>query len=809
MKRLTKLTKIFLVITIIFSQLSGVVTVFAEELSSKTLDLRLEKETNLDTGNIEKYILYYDSIKDDYEEYADETEKEKTYDIVLTTTFTYIDGSIDTIINKCSDVTGKMINDGNSCEITNAKFNNFNGTFTVNVAVQDGESVIYTQDTNEIYHNENNYSGLIGYVNGTEVKKDEEGNNKIIVTTPDEYNVTYKLMIGDLNPNSYYRILNSDGTYSETMTALELGDLVLDGETIDLENSFYGTYNTEKEITIEEVDNESVINTYNYTYSMDIVYAGDNAEVLNNLFDEINLSFTNDTYAAVYVPEISGLSVPTVGMIIETITSSDEMITVLVTDSDGNEITNLNEEIKNGYVITLTKGIDITYSVIVIGDSKEDNHLTREDMLDAMKAHLTDEKIFSMDVFNVDLSTENEGKIEFEDIMYFNEFLKDQNDDNVIPNQNLSFELIKNQEKVFVGDEFNIDVVINTNNVNDYIDGIRASLQNTDNLELVNIKFNDKFIGTYNEDGMIVAAGENINGNESIVMTLTFRAIKEGNATIAFEGMYAKYLDFTDIDTLEENFGITRKVSNNNNLSSLNASVGTFDKDFDKDVTVYTLTVPADTEKVILSGALEDILSNAQGLIEYELKEDKTTVNITVTSEDGSTKVYTIYIIKEQKSVTPIVYYYSDNNYLKLLEIDGYKIDFDKNVFDYELTVKNIKSLDITAIAEDSRSRVEITGNENFKNGKNTVIITVKAENGSTREYKILVNKVADEKDAVVDTNDSSNTAEKVVIIILIILVVLGLLYLIFKKDEEEVLEVKPEKEKERDSSKKNTNKKK
>ena len=147
------------------------------------------------------------------------------------------------------------------------------------------------------------------------------------------------------------------------------------------------------------------------------------------------------------------------------------------------------------------------------------------------------------------------------------------------------------------------------------------------------------------------------------------------------------------------------------------------------------------------------------------------------------------HIIKENPPVSePVVYYYaSSNNYLSSLEIDGYEIEFDKDTLEYNITVKNdVTSLDIRANAEDYRSRVEITGNEGFKEGKNTVTITVRSEDGSTREYKLVVDK-EEKKQPVVDTESSSNTAEKVVIIILIILVVIGLLYLIFKKDDEEV----------------------
>ena len=125
------------------------------------------------------------------------------------------------------------------------------------------------------------------------------------------------------------------------------------------------------------------------------------------------------------------------------------------------------------------------------------------------------------------------------------------------------------------------------------------------------------------------------------------------------------------------------------------------------------------------------------------------------------------------------------------------EIIFDRDSLEYELNVNNdVKSLDITAIAEDSRSRVEITGNENFKTGKNTVIISVKAENGDVREYKLIVNRKNTTTTTLTEEEESGSTAEKVVIIILIVLVVLGLLYLIFKKDDDDTPVVKPESKK-------------
>lgn len=82
-------------------------------------------------------------------------------------------------------------------------------------------------------------------------------------------------------------------------------------------------------------------------------------------------------------------------------------------------------------------------------------------------------------------------------------------------------------------------------------------------------------------------------------------AINDGEGTVTLNGSVANDMIINEFEEVSVNVNITRK-SSINNLHSLNASVGTFDTAFDKDVTVYTLTVPYDTKEVILSGSLED-----------------------------------------------------------------------------------------------------------------------------------------------------------------------------------------------------------
>ncbi len=81
---------------------------------------------------------------------------------------------------------------------------------------------------------------------------------------------------------------------------------------------------------------------------------------------------------------------------------------------------------------------------------------------------------------------------------------------------------------------------------------------------------------------------------------------------------------------------------------------------------------------------------------------------------------------------------------LKNLRInqEGILPSFDKEIHDYYLTIsEDIYNLQIEAIPENINSKVEILGNNNFKNGENLVKIIVKGETDEV--YNIYVNKVS------------------------------------------------------------------
>lgn len=89
----------------------------------------------------------------------------------------------------------------------------------------------------------------------------------------------------------------------------------------------------------------------------------------------------------------------------------------------------------------------------------------------------------------------------------------------------------------------------------------------------------------------------------------------------------------------------------------------------------------------------------------------------------------------------------SSNAYLSEFRVEqpGITPDFSKTIYNYSLTVgEDVDNLNITAVPEDSKAEVKISGNTNLAEGENTVTIQVTAEDEKTiNVYKILVTKSA------------------------------------------------------------------
>lgn len=84
------------------------------------------------------------------------------------------------------------------------------------------------------------------------------------------------------------------------------------------------------------------------------------------------------------------------------------------------------------------------------------------------------------------------------------------------------------------------------------------------------------------------------------------------------------------------------------------------------------------------------------------------------------------------------------NNYLSKLSINGYDLtpEFSKTTNTYFVKVKeNVNKITVNAIAEDENATVNVYGNTDLKEGENKVLISVTAENGEVKVYRVYVIK--------------------------------------------------------------------
>lgn len=84
---------------------------------------------------------------------------------------------------------------------------------------------------------------------------------------------------------------------------------------------------------------------------------------------------------------------------------------------------------------------------------------------------------------------------------------------------------------------------------------------------------------------------------------------------------------------------------------------------------------------------------------------------------------------------------------------------FENNVTQYSIQVSNeITKLNIFAVPENEKGKVEIKGNDNLKEGNNLITITVTAPNGITkRDYTINVYKRNLEEEEIYKKEEEEN----------------------------------------------------
>lgn len=251
--------------------------------------------------------------------------------------------------------------------------------------------------------------------------------------------------------------------------------------------------------------------------------------------------------------------------------------------------------------------------------------------------------------------------------------------------------------------------------------------------------WNLKASGTGISGGSIVDGNLSEKKNKSFMQTYTLDTSKAGTYTLYLTG------DITDADGTfsEVNDSVTIVVNeksnsdNNNNDNNNNAteSEPSFTKTND---TVYSTGSVNVRKSYSTESSIIGSLSEGE-----EVKRDATGDNgwsrITYNGGIGYVKTSLLTTTKPEEEK-------SADKALKSLKVkpEGLDPEFNPDTTIYSLTVgADVDKLEIEAEAASDKAKVEITGNDELKDGENTVKITVTAEDGTARTYTINVTKAA------------------------------------------------------------------
>ena len=302
--------------------------------------------------------------------------------------------------------------------------------------------------------------------------------------------------------------------------------------------------------------------------------------------------------------------------------------------------------------------------------------------------------------------------------------------------------------------------------------------------------------GTLSQNSVFVDNGSasvnlKVNGEGAIKVTATSADMADSTTAQKYEGATAGTVTAVSNakkdDKTEKNN--TSKESSNANLSNLGIRPNDF-SGFKPGTTTYNVTVPEDVESVEVYATAQDSGATISGTGTKTLQNGANALNVVVTAEDGTTKTYTINVTREGEEETeeeqPEENAEEVKNGLSNITIANLELSpsFDTNVYEY--TVKYVgedTSLDIETVVTDPNYAVEVLGNEDLKEGENTITILVSdSEGNNVATYQVTVNKTLVDEEALAREEEEKQKEEQrkmfmiaggVIAIIVIIVIVI------------------------------------
>ena len=181
---------------------------------------------------------------------------------------------------------------------------------------------------------------------------------------------------------------------------------------------------------------------------------------------------------------------------------------------------------------------------------------------------------------------------------------------------------------------------------------------------------------------------------------------------------------------------IKRTKSSINTLSDITVSEGTLTPEFNSNITSYTVNVDGNISSIDVSATLTDSRATIiSGTGIHSLNVGDNNIVIRVESESGSILDYNINVIRAKKNI----------NDLSMIKVDGKEIEnFSSDILEYDLGDVNYSKtkINVEAVLKDVDSSVKGDGEISLKTGDNEIVLTVTAQNGEEKTYKLHVNRI-------------------------------------------------------------------
>ena len=378
-----------------------------------------------------------------------------------------------------------------------------------------------------------------------------------------------------------------------------------------------------------------------------------------------------------------------------------------------------------------TEDITITFKAILLGDMNDDLVIDESD-LEELTSQIIGKN--EANLLNGDLNLDS--TLDVKDAINLYQAYKNNiwNIELTEATSTTEKSLEVKSEDIISGDEFTVEYLLKV--TEDKLNGLAGMINyDKDSLELVDIKTELNWIGS-NHDGKFLYLGDEvltgtinenqeINPNEYVAITMTFKALKAGTSKISLTdnemfGLDTIYiLDESDLST-----EVTVNTSSDNTLSSL--QVAGQDIELQEDVLEYQITVENDVTLPDVKALTNNVAASITAITApEELAVGDNEIIITVMAENGNELIYKVIVTRKE------------------------------------------------APKEETPQQVTYQEPTNDNSNDNTIDTPTTPDDGKKDDD----NKTTEEKDGKVS---------RIIIIILILLVIAGLIYLIFKDEDDD-----------------------